>query len=70
MTSSVKCHVHAIYIVEIIGKTEDIAEVVVTKNLLNMEETCSTTIHIIKEWMGAKLVDQKTEAVLMISRKK
>ena len=59
--------------VEIIGFADDIAVVVVGKTLQEMAALTERTIGIIKRWLtssGLELADQKTEMVLISSRKK
>ncbi|KAH8323014.1 hypothetical protein KR059_007273, partial [Drosophila kikkawai] len=57
----------------IVGSTDDIAVVTVAKKVVGAEETNSQSIAIISEWLsnaGLQLAPQKTEAVLVSSRKK
>jgi hypothetical protein len=56
----------------IIGFADDVAVVVVAKQVHEVEEKCGAAVSIIKDWLsraGLQLADQKTEAVLMSSRK-
>ncbi len=59
--------------VQIIGYADDIAVIVVAKELDQIQNLCNQTATKIKDWFAAtnlQLAGQKTEAVLITSRKK
>lgn len=59
--------------VQIVGFADDIAVVVVAKNISDIEATANESIRRIKTWLesnGLELAEHKTEAVLITSRKK
>ncbi|KAH8295608.1 hypothetical protein KR054_003643, partial [Drosophila jambulina] len=58
---------------ELVGFADDIAVVVVDKELSVAEVTCNSCIEAISSWLssvGLELAPQKTEAALVSSRKK
>ena len=59
--------------VQIIGYADDIAVTIVAKELHQIEATCVTTLARIKSWLKSanlQLAGQKTEGILVTSRKK
>lgn len=57
---------------EIIGFADDIAVVVTAKHLTEICDKTNRTIEVVQSWLqrnGLKLAEQKTEAVLISSRK-